>query len=104
MDNLLGNAVKYTERGGSVAVRLTTSSDCLDLTVSDTGIGVDPDEVGRIFSRFFRGADAASRHIPGAGLGLSIVRSIVDAHGGRVSVTGRPGEGSTFRVELPLSA
>jgi two-component system phosphate regulon sensor histidine kinase PhoR len=101
LDNLLGNAVKYTEPGGSVSVRLRRRVAAVELSVSDTGIGVAPDEVGQLFHRFFRGAQAARRQIPGAGLGLSIVRSIVEAHGGVVDVCSTPGEGSTFRIELP---
>jgi PAS domain S-box-containing protein len=102
VDNLLGNALKYTERGGSVSVRLDRTGDRIELTVTDTGIGVPALEVERVFERFFRGARAAHRQIPGAGLGLSIVRAIVDAHGGRVEVHSVEGEGSTFRVELPV--
>jgi two-component system phosphate regulon sensor histidine kinase PhoR len=102
LDNLLSNAVKYTEPGGSVRVRLRARPDSAELTVTDTGIGVAPDEVDKLFGRFFRGAQAARRQIPGAGLGLSIVRSIVEAHGGVVDVSSVPGEGSTFRVELPV--
>jgi two-component system phosphate regulon sensor histidine kinase PhoR len=103
IDNLLGNAVKYTERGGSVSVRLRRRATVVELTVSDTGIGVAPEEVGRLFGRFFRGTQATQRHIPGAGLGLSIVRAIVEAHGGLVTVDSRLGQGSTFRVEVPVT-
>jgi two-component system, OmpR family, phosphate regulon sensor histidine kinase PhoR len=102
VDNLLGNAVKYTERGGSVSVRLDRTGDRLELAVTDTGIGVPALEAERVFERFFRGARAAHRQIPGAGLGLSIVRAIVEAHGGRVEVHSAEGQGSTFRVELPV--
>ncbi|MDX6371365.1 MAG: two-component system, OmpR family, phosphate regulon sensor histidine kinase PhoR [Nocardioidaceae bacterium] len=103
IDNLLSNAVKYTEPGGSISVRLRQSGDVVELAVSDTGIGVAPEEVGRLFGRFFRGTNATQRHIPGAGLGLSIVRAIVEAHGGLVTVDSTPGEGSTFRIELPVA-
>ncbi len=103
IDNLLGNALKYTEPGGSVSVVLRRHEQLVELSVSDTGIGVDPEEVGRLFRRFFRGRQATQRHIPGVGLGLSIVRAIVEAHGGRVTLDSSPGQGSTFRVELPLT-
>jgi PAS domain S-box-containing protein len=102
VDNLLGNALKYTEPGGSVSVRLGRTGDRLELTVTDTGIGIPPEETEKLFERFFRGARAAQRQIPGAGLGLSIVRAIVEAHGGRVVVDSVEHEGSTFRVELPV--
>ena len=101
-DNLLGNAVKYTPRGGSVTVRLGRSESGVEVWVEDTGMGMAPEEVQQVFRRFFRGAQVARRQIPGAGLGLSIVRTIVDAHGGRVEVTSRLGSGSTFHVELPV--
>ena len=103
IDNLLGNAVKYTEPGGSVSVRLRQRGAVVVIAVSDTGIGVAPEEVGRLFRRFFRGAQATRRQIPGVGLGLSIVRAIVEAHGGLVTVDSTLGEGSTFRVELPVT-
>jgi two-component system phosphate regulon sensor histidine kinase PhoR len=101
VDNLVGNAVKYTPPGGSVTVRLRVRAQRLELSVTDTGIGVPPEEMSRLFRRFFRGAQAARAQIPGAGLGLSIVRSIVEAHGGWVTVDSTLGQGSTFAVELP---
>jgi two-component system, OmpR family, phosphate regulon sensor histidine kinase PhoR len=104
VDNLLSNAVKYTEPGGSVVVRLWQTGSTLDLSVADTGIGVAPDEVDRLFRPFFRGADATARQLPGAGLGLSIVRGLVEAHGGKIHVHTEPGRGSTFHVELPWRA
>ncbi len=102
IDNLVGNAVKYTEPGGSVSISLRQRGEMVELAVSDTGIGIPPEEVGRLFRRFFRGTKATQRNIPGAGLGLSIVRAIVEAHGGLVTVDSAPDEGSTFRVELPV--
>jgi PAS domain S-box-containing protein len=104
VDNLLGNAVKYTEPGGSVTARLSRTDSTVDISVTDTGIGVGPDEVDRLFRPFFRGADATERQVPGAGLGLSIVRGIVEAHGGQIHVDTTPGLGSTFHVELPWRA
>jgi two-component system phosphate regulon sensor histidine kinase PhoR len=104
VDNLLSNAVKYTEPGGSVVVRLWQTESTLDLSVADTGIGVAPEEVDRLFRPFFRGADATARQVPGAGLGLNIVRGIVEAHGGEIHVHTEPGRGSTFHVELPWRA
>ena len=74
------------------------------LTVTDHGIGMSAQDVDRLFTRFFRARDAAERSIQGIGLGLSIVKRIVDSHGGHVDVQSRPGEGSTFRVELPVES
>jgi len=101
VDNLLSNAVKYTEPGGSVALRLRQTASTIEISVTDTGIGVAPDEVDRLFRPFFRGANATERQVPGAGLGLNIVRGIVEAHGGQIHVDTTLGAGSTFRVELP---
>lgn len=104
VDNLLSNAVKYTGPGGSVTVRLWQTDSTVDISVADTGIGVAPDEVDRLFRRFFRGAEATQRQVPGAGLGLSIVRGIVEAHGGQIHVDTTLHSGSTFHVELPWRA
>ena len=102
VDNLVSNAVKYTEAGGTVCVTLRTTDQGAEITVADTGIGIAEDEVSRVFSRFFRGSIAVDKHIPGTGLGLNIVASIVRAHGGTVSVDSKSGRGSTFYVTLPI--
>ena len=73
------------------------------LEVSDTGIGIASAEAANLFDRFFRGSNARSQQLPGTGLGLHIVRAIVDAHGGSISVESEEDEGTRFRVELPLS-
>lgn len=104
LDNLLSNAVKYSEPGGSVTVVLRKSADAVELEVSDTGIGIDPSEVEQVFARFFRGGEALQKHIPGTGLGLNIVSSIVAAHNGAVTLESEVGRGSTFRVTLPHTA
>lgn len=101
VDNLLSNAIKYTPAGGSVRLTLTAVSDHVDLEVSDTGIGIAPDELPHVFDRFFRAAGVRSDQIPGTGLGLDIVSSIVGAHGGTVTVESEVGRGTTFRVVLP---
>lgn len=101
IDNLLTNAVKYTEPGGVAKVRLRTTSKRVELEVSDTGIGIAEDELDRVFSRFFRGSIAVEKQIPGTGLGLNIVASIVRAHGGTVTLESDVGRGSTFSVYLP---
>ena len=99
--NLVGNAVKFTERGGDVAVTAAGTSDGAVITVTDTGVGIAPDELPRIFERFYRGTRASEARGSGSGLGLAIVRSIVDMHGGSVAVDSRLGGGSTFTVTLP---
>ncbi|GGO75349.1 sensor histidine kinase [Nocardioides deserti] len=102
VDNLVSNGVKYTERGGSVEVVLGLVAGAVELTVRDTGIGIARDELTDVFTRFFRGGAALERHIPGTGLGLEIVSSIVSAHGGTIAVDSEPGRGSVFTVTLPV--
>ena len=100
--NLVGNAVKFTPEGGRVGVQLATVDATALLTVSDTGIGIPPEEQELLFSRFFRSSIAQKQAIPGSGLGLSIAHAIVEQHGGSMSVASAPGEGTTFEVRLPL--
>jgi signal transduction histidine kinase len=101
VDNLVSNAVKYTLPGGRVEVVLTPYDDRVELSVSDTGIGISAADRERLFTRFFRSRDAEDRSIQGVGLGLSIVKQIVESHGGHVVVESTPGVGSTFTVSLP---
>lgn len=97
--NLLDNAIKYTDAGGRVTVRCSGVDGRTRVEFEDTGMGIPPEEIGRIWDRLFRGD--RSRSQKGLGLGLSLVRAIVRSHGGEVSVRSEVGRGSTFRVELP---
>jgi signal transduction histidine kinase len=97
--NLLDNAVKYTPRGGAIEVKATTEGGWVVLDVSDTGIGIAADEIQHIWDRLFRGR--RSRHEPGLGLGLNLVKAVVGAHGGNVTVESVLGRGSRFAVRLP---
>jgi signal transduction histidine kinase len=99
--NLVGNALKYTPRGGSVPVELRPIPGGASIVVRDTGIGIDATELSRIFDRFYRGTLANEARGSGSGLGLAIVKSIVDLHAGRVAVDSRLGGGTTFTVTLP---
>ena len=100
-DNLLTNAIKFTPDGGEVCVRVAGEADEVLIEVSDTGIGVPVTEQDRLFTRFFRSAAASSRAIPGIGLGLTIVKAIVEAHRGTVAVTSVEGRGTTFHIARP---
>ncbi|MEA2383188.1 MAG: hypothetical protein QOH72_3159 [Solirubrobacteraceae bacterium] len=102
LDNLVSNAIKFTPEGGRVVVRLTREGDSVVLEVSDTGIGISEADMQQLFQRFFRTQRATSAAIPGVGLGLTIAQAIVHGHEGRLSVQSLDGEGTTFRIELPL--
>lgn len=104
VNNLLDNAIRHTPAGGVVTLGLEATGASARLWVRDTGPGIPPDEIGRIFDRFHRLDASRSRASGGSGLGLAIVKSLAEAHGGRVTVTSRVGEGSTFAVVLPLAA
>ena len=103
LDNLISNAIKFTPQGGRVDVRVVCTPDGAVLEVADTGIGLAPGDVERVFDRFFRAERATDGQIPGTGLGLFIARAIAEAHGGRISASSAPGAGTTFRIELPAS-
>ena len=98
--NLVGNALKFTPRGGHVMVALRPHRDGAQLEVADTGVGIDAAELPHIFERFYRGSSANEARGSGSGLGLAIVKSIVDMHAGRINVESRVGHGSTFSVTL----
>jgi signal transduction histidine kinase len=100
--NLLDNAIKYTPPGGTVTLSVACRDNLAVFEIADTGIGIPSEALDKIFERFFRVDPARSHEQGGAGLGLSIVKSICTAHHGRIEVSSRPGEGSRFRVELPL--
>jgi signal transduction histidine kinase len=102
MDNLLGNALKFTPAGGQISVRLWRDGPQAVLEVADTGIGIPRDQLGRVFERFYQVDGSTTRRYGGTGLGLALVKEIVEAHGGQVSVSSEVGQGSTFTVRLPI--
>ena len=104
IDILLDNAFKYTSAPGTVHLSLESKGESAVITVQDSGVGIAPDEQEKIFERFYRVDKARSREQGGAGLGLSIAQWIVTQHRGSIAVESRPGAGSVFRVELPLTA
>ncbi|RXY98192.1 two-component system histidine kinase PnpS [Fictibacillus sp. S7] len=96
--NLINNSLNYTPKGGRVTIRLKESSEKVTFSVSDTGIGIQKEEISRIFERFYRVDKARSRNSGGTGLGLAIVKHLIEAHHGRIHVKSKPGEGSTFTL------
>jgi signal transduction histidine kinase len=104
VDNLLSNALRYTDSGGTVTVTVAQRDGSAVLEVSDTGIGIQGADLPYIFERFWRAEPSRARRTGGAGIGLAIVRELVRAHDGRVDVESKPGEGSCFRVFLPAAA
>lgn len=102
LDNLLDNAVKFTPEGGSILVRVRPDGDRVLLEVSDTGIGIPPDQQGRVFERFYQVDGSSKRRYGGVGLGLALVKEIVEVYGGQVALESVVGRGSTFTVSLPM--
>jgi two-component system phosphate regulon sensor histidine kinase PhoR len=102
VDNLVGNAIKYTPSGGQVQVTLNRENSWAVLEVEDNGIGITPSDQSRVFERFYRVDKARSRELGGTGLGLSIVKHVALSHGGNVSLRSALGEGSHFKVQIPL--
>jgi len=100
-NNLLGNAIKFSPDGGEITVRIEDEGEYLRVEVSDTGIGIPPDKLDKVFERFYQIDGSTTRHFGGAGLGLAIVKDIVEAHGGKVGVKSEQGKGSTFFFTLP---
>jgi PAS domain S-box-containing protein len=103
IDNLIANAVKFTDEGGRVRVTAAADGQEWRIDVQDSGIGIPPAEIGHLFDRFFRASNATTAGRPGSGLGLSIVKEVAELHGGRVEVTSTLGSGTTFHLFLPVT-
>ncbi|HEX9017499.1 MAG TPA: HAMP domain-containing sensor histidine kinase [Chloroflexota bacterium] len=102
--NLLSNAVAYTPPGGSVSLKVDRSGDVVNVAVSDTGQGIPAEHLASVFDRFYRVDPSRARTTGGSGIGLAIVKQLVEAHGGKVGVESEPGKGSTFTFSLPAPA
>lgn len=103
LDNLLSNAIKFTGGGGRVIASVRQVDGGVEIAVRDTGVGIPEDEQGMLFTRFFRASTATRNAVPGVGLGLTITRAIVLAHGGTMDVTSQEGVGTEFRMLLPAA-
>lgn len=103
IDNLVGNAVKYTGRGGTVTISGNLDVDTIELVIADTGIGISADDLGRVFDRNFRAQTARASGIPGTGLGMGIAREIVEQHDGMLTITSSIGVGTRVTLRLPRS-
>lgn len=103
VQNLIDNAIKYGATGGWIGIKARATDSRVVLGVTDRGIGIAPAEQARIFEPFYRSTDAVAARIQGAGLGLSLVRRIVEDHGGRITVRSAPGQGSEFTISIPVA-
>ena len=103
-DNLIANAVKFSHLGGLIRVTAACDGRTWRIDVADTGIGIPPEDAARLFGPFVRASNARAAGVPGAGVGLAVVKVLVERHGGRVEVDSAPDEGSTFSVFLPADA
>jgi signal transduction histidine kinase len=101
--NLLSNALKFTPAGGEVVVRVACGPEGGEIRVADSGIGIGPEELPRVFERFYRVDSSRARATGGTGIGLSIAKAIVEAHGGVISAASQPGRGTEFLIHLPVS-
>ncbi|MDR6413607.1 ATP-binding protein [Pseudarthrobacter sulfonivorans] len=104
LDNLVSNAIKYSPDGGTVTISASGTREWVRLAVQDTGMGMAPEDAAKVFSRFFRAKSARDAAIPGAGLGLSITKTILERHGGAIACHSALGGGSTFTMTLPVES
>ena len=104
LGNLLSNAFNFTERAGTVELTVAATKDSVQMRIRDTGAGIPPENVPFIFEKFFQADNQASASAKGTGLGLAIAKSIVNAHGGSISVESTLGSGTTFAITLPIRA
>jgi two-component system sensor histidine kinase BaeS len=101
LDNLLTNALRYTDRGGDVTITVRNRDHGVTVDISDTGVGIAADDLPHVFDRFWRADRSRSRATGGSGVGLAVVQRLVAAHGGRIDVESEPGRGTSFHIWLP---
>jgi signal transduction histidine kinase len=102
-DNLLSNAVKYSPAGGMITVQLDPGTEHCTISIRDEGIGMNSEQVEIIFDKFYR-ADASTTAVQGVGLGMTIVKELIESHGSEIAVESAPGQGTTISFTLPVSA
>jgi len=102
LENILSNAVKYSPEGGEILITGEIVEDHYQVSIEDQGIGMTPDQIEKMFDKFYR-ADASNTAIPGTGLGMSIVKYLVEAHGGEVWVESTHGKGTTVTFTIPIT-
>ncbi len=102
LQNLIGNATKYSPQGGTISISLEQRHNTACISVSDQGIGIPLTSIPQLFQQFYRAGNAEAQQIGGMGIGLYVVKEIVTSHGGEIIVTSIEGHGSTFTVELPI--
>jgi two-component system sensor histidine kinase VicK len=100
--NLINNAIKFTPENGTISVHARLENAIVTLEVSDTGIGISEEDMGRLFSEFYRVDNQINQNVKGTGLGLSLAKKIVEAHKGKIWVTSKLHEGTTFHFTLPV--
>ncbi|NJC87564.1 MAG: PAS domain-containing protein [Desulfuromonas sp.] len=101
LENLLSNAIKYSPRGGTIRIGIRKEQSCCELTVADHGLGMTAEQIAHVFEKFYR-ANTTNTGVPGTGLGMTIVKYLVDAHHGRIAIDSTPGAGTTVRILLPV--
>jgi two-component system phosphate regulon sensor histidine kinase PhoR len=103
LGNLISNAINYSPNGGQVSLSVRGVGDAVEIAVSDTGVGIAPQELPKIFEKFYRVKHPKTRNVTGTGLGLSLVKGIVEAHHGHIEVESIPEQGTTFRILWPAA-
>jgi signal transduction histidine kinase len=103
IENILSNAIKYTPPGGKLSVRVRGSKSRALVIIQDSGVGIEPADIGKVFRQFSRLPNEMSQQVGGTGIGLYLARHLIELHGGAINVTSEPGKGSTFTITLPVA-
>jgi len=103
LTNIVGNAIKYSPPETSITIETRTANGVLEIIIADEGFGISPEQLPRIFDKFYRVSHRQTAETPGTGLGLALSQEIAGLHGGRISAESEPGKGSTFTIRLPVA-